>query len=163
MALLRTQLLFRAIGPVLWRKRLVGVFYSTGEEGDGNHGMYTNNENTRLVSVVWLVGDGVRCTIRSRMGVPHPKNGTPLVILHGRCAGDLGRAKLTHFSNLVIEYLTCCMVSLKFLKKFFRSFLSDPFQGASQEAFPKEISKILMAPINHDDIEIKPDGRLAKL
>ena len=45
----------------------------------------------------------------------------------------------------------------------FRSFPSDPFQGASQEAFPKEISKILMAPINHDDIEIKPDGRHRKL
>ena len=38
------------------------------------------------------------------------------------------------------------------------NFTSNPFQGASQEAFPKEISKILMAPINHDDIEIKPDG-----
>ena len=87
MALLRSNLLFRAVGPVLWRKRMVKVFYSIGEEGDGNHGLYANNENTR-------------------------------------------------------------------------SFPSDPFQGASQEAFPKEISKILMAPINHDDIEIKPDGLL---
>lgn len=41
---------------------------------------------------------------------------------------------------------------------FFRNFTGDPFHGASQEAFPKDISKILMAPINHDDIEIKPDG-----
>ncbi|CAB4016002.1 Mitochondrial genome maintenance mgm101 [Paramuricea clavata] len=36
----------------------------------------------------------------------------------------------------------------------------DPFRGASQEAFPEKISTILMAPINQDDIEIKPDGLL---
>ena len=36
---------------------------------------------------------------------------------------------------------------------------NDPFHCASKEAFPKEVSKILMAPINNDDIEIKPDGK----
>ena len=41
---------------------------------------------------------------------------------------------------------------------YFRSKSTDLFYGASQQAFPKEIIKILMAPINSDDIEIKPDG-----
>ncbi|XP_046842042.1 mitochondrial genome maintenance protein mgm101 homolog [Xenia sp. Carnegie-2017] len=44
---------------------------------------------------------------------------------------------------------------------YYSSFTSnDPFHCASKEAFPKEVSKILMAPINNDDIEIKPDGLL---
>ena len=47
MALARTKLICRAVGPLLWKKRMVGVFYSTGEEGDGNGGLYENNENTR--------------------------------------------------------------------------------------------------------------------
>ncbi|KAF5371158.1 hypothetical protein D9758_004136 [Tetrapyrgos nigripes] len=35
---------------------------------------------------------------------------------------------------------------------------SKSYQGLSQEAFPKEIADILMAPIDPMDIEMKPDG-----
>ncbi|XP_028392066.1 mitochondrial genome maintenance protein MGM101-like [Dendronephthya gigantea] len=87
MALSRSSLFMKTVRPILWRKRIVRAFYSTGEEGDNNDGVYGNNGHER-------------------------------------------------------------------------NFTSDPFYGASQEAFPKNISKILMAPINHDDIEIKPDGLL---
>lgn len=37
---------------------------------------------------------------------------------------------------------------------------SDSFHGLGTAPFPKEVSDILMAPINNDDIEIKPDGLL---
>lgn len=34
------------------------------------------------------------------------------------------------------------------------------FEGMSTQPFPKEVSEILEAPINEDDIEVKPDGLL---
>ncbi|KAI9343181.1 mitochondrial genome maintenance MGM101-domain-containing protein [Obelidium mucronatum] len=40
------------------------------------------------------------------------------------------------------------------------SVISVSFEGASQEPFPKEAAEILMAEINEDDVEIKPDGLL---
>ncbi|KAJ3199896.1 hypothetical protein HDU83_007536 [Entophlyctis luteolus] len=36
--------------------------------------------------------------------------------------------------------------------------LTSSFVGASQEPFPREAADILMAPINEEDVEIKPDG-----
>lgn len=37
---------------------------------------------------------------------------------------------------------------------------SDSFHGLGQQAFPKEASEILLAPLQNEDIEIKPDGLL---
>lgn len=37
---------------------------------------------------------------------------------------------------------------------------SDSFHGLGTAPFPKEVSDILLAPIENDDIEIKPDGLL---
>lgn len=35
---------------------------------------------------------------------------------------------------------------------------SKSFSGLSEAAFPKEVAEILLAPINENDVEIKPDG-----
>ncbi|KAJ3024744.1 UNVERIFIED_CONTAM: hypothetical protein HDU68_007821 [Siphonaria sp. JEL0065] len=40
------------------------------------------------------------------------------------------------------------------------SVISVSFDGASVEPFPKEAATVLMAAINEDDVEIKPDGLL---
>ncbi|KAI7902527.1 mitochondrial genome maintenance MGM101 [Cokeromyces recurvatus] len=37
---------------------------------------------------------------------------------------------------------------------------SSSFYGLSTERFPEEVTNILLQPINHEDVEIKPDGLL---
>lgn len=36
----------------------------------------------------------------------------------------------------------------------------DDFPGLSVEPFPEEVAKILQSPVNHDDVEVKPDGAI---
>lgn len=36
----------------------------------------------------------------------------------------------------------------------------DDFPGLSVEPFPEEVTKILQSPVNHDDVEVKPDGAI---
>lgn len=37
--------------------------------------------------------------------------------------------------------------------------LNDPYFGISTSVFPQKTLKVLMSPINEQDVEIKPDGR----
>lgn len=39
----------------------------------------------------------------------------------------------------------------------------DDFTGIAAAPFPKEIADILLAPVNINDIEIKPDGKYSVL
>ena len=75
MALARTNLFFRAVGPVLWRKRTVKVFCSTGEEGGENNGLYANSEHTRCCKCGMVVGNEGRCALGWDGGAT-PTNGS---------------------------------------------------------------------------------------
>ena len=36
--------------------------------------------------------------------------------------------------------------------------VGDPYMGISAASFPEDINKILLAPLDPKDVEIKPDG-----
>lgn len=38
--------------------------------------------------------------------------------------------------------------------------LNDPYFGISTSVFPQKTLEVLMSPINEQDVEIKPDGRM---
>ena len=38
--------------------------------------------------------------------------------------------------------------------------LQDDFSGAATQPFSREITQVLMSPVNEADIEIKPDGTI---
>lgn len=64
----------------------------------------------------------------------------------------LNKAPLCIFlgSNLRIDCI-CFHIYLR---------LSDDFSGAATTPFSREITQVLMSPINEADVEIKPDGKL---
>ena len=57
---------------------MVRVFYSTGEEGGENNGLYANSEHTRCCKCGMVVGNEGRCALgwdggcHTHKWIPHP-------------------------------------------------------------------------------------------
>lgn len=74
-----------------------------------------------------------------------------------RRTSEFGLGLIIYYHNYLLES-TYCILLYYARYQFSNRIPIDPYHGISESAFPSKVTDTLCAPINPEDVEIKPDG-----